>query len=398
MEGAPGAAPSDPENKAPDSELTEPPAKAPLSKAARRKARKREANTRRASANEGEASASSGKRAKPDEREPIPRKKRQRTDTAKGTPPDSEEGEARRHSSGNPPAEGDTPSDQKRPRPYGYWMADRNEWKAKPWALVLFSGRSRSGDLQHELSDRGWLVCAIDILCPTKTNILDEAVWSGVIADIQEGKFAAMWMATPCETFSPLREKQPGPRPLRSAARVGGLPRSRLSQAEQKQLREANILVSRTAAAAQAQSKAGGVWGLENPTHPGDRPELWKMPEIEQLWKLGGVKSYRFDQCRYGCETAKPTIFLTQGLDFGHLEGKKCNHPKKTWTRPDGSTYEAAHESPVQRWREGAQGRERASKALGEYPSELSSAIAQAVHQTQGQAKWLARELEQEEL
>ena len=277
-------------------------------------------------------------------------------------------------------------------------MADREDWEAKPWALILFSGKSRNGDLQHELSARGWLVCAVDLLCPTPTNILDEAVWGQLLKDLEEGRYAALWMATPCETFSPLQKKQPGPRPLRSAARVGGLPRSQLTQAEQKQLREANILISHTVRAAQAQSKAGKAWGIENPTHSGDRPELWKMPEVEQLWKTDGVKSYRFDQCRMGCETAKPTIFLARGLDFSHLDGKRCNHPKKTWKRADGSTYTAAHESPVQRWREGAAGRERASKALGEYSSKLSACIAHVVHQTQGQAGWLAQELEQEEL
>ena len=46
------------------------------------------------------------------------------------------------------------------PRPYG--MADSEDTKEK--ALVMFSGRARAGDLVHQVSERGWMVCAIDLL------------------------------------------------------------------------------------------------------------------------------------------------------------------------------------------------------------------------------------------
>lgn len=146
------------------------------------------------------------------------------------------------------------------------------------------------------------------------------------------------------------------------------------------------------------QAATGGSWGIENPTHHEGKPELWKMPEVERLSKMKGVQRVTFDQCRYGAETAKPTVFLSYGLDFEPLDGVTCNHPKKTWKRADGSTYEAAHESPVQRWRNGPKGRERASRALGEYSADLSSIIATGMHLTQRRAGWLAEELEEEEL
>ena len=66
-------------------------------------------------------------------------------------------------------------------------MADREQTEGKPKALIMFAGRSRAGDLQHQLSDRGWLVCALDILSPTPTNVLDEDVWGHVLKDIEEG-------------------------------------------------------------------------------------------------------------------------------------------------------------------------------------------------------------------
>lgn len=277
-------------------------------------------------------------------------------------------------------------------------MTDERGIEGKAKALILFSGKSRAGDVQHELADLGWAVCAADILCPTPTNLLDEGVWDMILRDIEAGEFEAVWFAAPCNTFSPLRRKPPGPRPLRDKRHILGLPRFQLKQSEQKQLKEANILVDRTAQAARALIALGKPWGLENPTHGFDQPEMWDMPSIKDLVEHPDATAVDFDQCRYGCETVKPTKFLSFKLDFSSFRGVRCNHPKVKQTREDGSTYWAAHPNPVQRWRKGSTGMERASKALGEYSTELSAAIAQAMHSTQRRAAWLARELDKEDL
>ena len=52
----------------------------------------------------------------------------------------------------------------------------------------------------------------------------------------------------------------------------------------------------------------------------------------------------------------------------------------REFKRPDGSTYRARHESLVGRWRVNDKGeRERASKALGEYPPQLNAKLAGAM-------------------
>ena len=56
------------------------------------------------------------------------------------------------------------------------------------------------------------------------------------------------------------------------------------------------------------------------------------------------------------------------------------DHKIQEFKRPDGSTYKAKHESLVGRWRVHEKGeRERASKALGEYPPQLNSKLAGAM-------------------
>ena len=76
-----------------------------------------------------------------------------------------------------------------------------------PWALILFSGKARPGDIHQNLVSRGWTVCSVDILSPKPTDILDDSIWDEINKDILFGNFKALWVATPCGTFSPLMEK-----------------------------------------------------------------------------------------------------------------------------------------------------------------------------------------------
>ena len=122
------------------------------------------------------------------------------------------------------------------PRRWGYWSG--TDKSNHPWALILFSGRARPGDIHQNLVRRGWTVCSIDTLSPKPTDILDDSIWDEINMDLVAGKFKALWIATPCGTFSPLREKAPGPRVLRTVKRIQGIKKSELSKSEQKQLRE----------------------------------------------------------------------------------------------------------------------------------------------------------------
>ena len=266
--------------------------------------------------------------------------------------------------------------------------------KTKPWALILFSGKSRPGDIQHALAAKGWRVCAVDTIAPKPTNLLDDAVWQEISMDMAAKAFEAVWIATPCETFSPLREQQPGPRVLRNLEYVKGIPRDRLTLAEQKQLKESNLLVQRSATAISAQTAARKAWGMENPDHGENRPSVWKMPEIDEILRDKSVEVVGFDQCRTGLPTTKPTIIASSGLDFGELRNLRCNHEKQEIKRPDGATYRAAHPNVVQQWITNEEGkRERASKSQGMYTTELSEIIARAMHATQRGASWLRKEL-----
>jgi len=238
----------------------------------------------------------------------------------------------------------------------------------------------------------------VDTLSPKPTNLLDDAIYCEIQKDLIYQFYDALWVATPCGTFSPLREKQPGPRVLRTVQRIKGLPKEELTVAEQKQLKEANLLVRRSADAIQSQRTGNGPWGMENPDHPKDKPSIWLMPEIEDIALRDDVDLTGFDQCRFGLETTKPTIFMSQGVDFSEVKEKRCDHPKVEQVDSKGKTYLAAHPSTVQKWIETDRGRERASRSQGEYTMELSRAIARAFHETQKNKPWLEEDLKEEPL
>ena len=98
------------------------------------------------------------------------------------------------------------------PRDYGTWLEQPSDtYVTRPWVLVLFSGRRRRGDLPNWLAHYGLMVCCLDLVCETPFDVLDEAKWSQVEKDLNDGNFAACWAGTPCGTFSLFEKYAPGP-------------------------------------------------------------------------------------------------------------------------------------------------------------------------------------------
>ena len=265
------------------------------------------------------------------------------------------------------------------PYKYGCSNVAAELWDDRPRCLLLFSGRPRENDIASFLQSAGWIVVVVDVVGPIKTDLLQEDVRKAILSDVNNKVYDTVGLATPSETVSPLRETPPGPRPLRSLEFPDGLPRKvKLSSEEKQQLADANIKFEFSAQVIAEQLKVRRPFWLENPDHK-EKLDLWKIPCIKKVIGNALVEKYRLDQCRFGAETTKPTIFAAFDLDLSDLRNKRCDHPIREFKRPDGTTYKAAHESLVQRWRTREDGhRERASKALGEYPANLCQRIALA--------------------
>lgn len=276
---------------------------------------------------------------------------------------------------------------------YGHWTAKGAPSPDRPMALILFSGRPRPGDLAESLNNLGWLVCSVDTAAITPTNVLIDTVWSKIERDIGLGMFDCIWLKTPSSTFSPLRNSPAGPKPLRSVERIQGLPDGQLRPAEQKQLKEANLLVNRSVSAAEIQLALGKPWGWESPDHGEGKVAIWKMPNVWALRERDNTAEVNFDQCRTGLTTVRPTKLLSYKLDFSSLDGIRCNHVMQKYQSEDGFEYTAAHESVEQKWVPGPEGKpEKASRAQSEYTPKLCGIIAAVIHQS-APIDWRKKEL-----
>lgn len=193
--------------------------------------------------------------------------------------------------------------------------------------LHLFSGPQRKGDLADCLSQLGWAVCSVDISQPHRSDLLDINVREAILEDVERGEFDHVMLGTPCETYSHLRREPPGPRPLRSKEEIAGIS-SGLSEAEKKQLREGNEHTSFSCRAMGKAIEAGTSFTMENP-EPIYDVSIWRMPEVEDICKRRGVATVDFDQCRYGCESTKPTRLMYHKVKHSAFDAVRCNHKKK---------------------------------------------------------------------
>ena len=278
---------------------------------------------------------------------------------------------------------------------YGYWTHKTSDVVQKPRCLHLFSGPPREGDLAQQLASLGWATCSCDILQTSPTNLLDQGVRSRIIQDVRDGIYDHIFLGTPCETFSALREIQPGPRPLRSEAELTGIT-SGLSAGEKKQVTEANEHTS-FSATVMTQALVDEVgFTMENP-EPLKPVTIFEMREIKEVSAAEEVKNTNFDQCRFGGENAKPTRLLHYKVDYTSLEEVRCNHPKQEFTDAKGNKYKAAHERVAQRKRTTSEGKEEfASKALGQYPAILCKELAKCIAETNSTRAKRARESRKE--
>jgi hypothetical protein len=128
-------------------------------------------------------------------------------------------------------------------------------------ALHLFSGPSnRTYGISSTLREVGWGGDDID-MCNSSpedngyNDLLNDANWISIQANIRQGKYTVVFMGTPCNTVSLLGSHPGGPPPLRSKTFQ---------------------------------------------TTIEDTASLWDSKQFKQLANLPGVKTQDFDQCTMG--------------------------------------------------------------------------------------------------
>jgi len=149
-------------------------------------------------------------------------------------------------------------------------------------ALLLFSGPTgNKSTLGGHLRKSGWVEASeIDNDAETgggwSHDLMNDAVFTSIMADAHAGKFDALVVAHPCSTFSVSRffdasksgNKDPGPPPVRTAEHPDGLPDDLIDPRHQKELKNSTKLLDRmvqVCIAAHSSTKKTTIV-LENPS------------------------------------------------------------------------------------------------------------------------------------
>ena len=247
-----------------------------------------------------------------------------------------------------------------------------------PWGsvLVLFAGAGHDRDLPARLRARGLHVTAIDTkLGDYRHDVTQPAVSSSIINDIAGRAYDAVFIATPCSSYSVAHRPQ-----LRSRRQPMGI--TGTPPEWRRYLAKHNLIGSFTAAAMRAAHAAGVPWAVENPADRGDRdsPAFWDhYTDHAPLWlhdqvaaaisHCGGVRR-TFAQCSLGSRFQKWTNIVhspSLSPELACLDEHACPHGRA-------SHEERAHGLALD-------GRSL-SDAAAAYPDAMNELLARAITRT----------------
>ena len=194
----------------------------------------------------------------------------------------------------------------------------------QPRALRIahfYCGPRREGDLQgwaEELARSRGLsvsVLSVDILHGSGGDLTDPEAVAQWRAWVRQGAVQALAGGPPCNTWTRARHHgdNAGPRGVRSATDLWGLPS--LSAAEAAQVSAANALLLSLLLLVSEAAAAGGAAVVEHPaTFWGEAlPSIWRTALVRALLSLRSAELHWVDQCQVGLEHKGPTFLLAVG-------------------------------------------------------------------------------------
>ena len=239
--------------------------------------------------------------------------------------------------------------------------------------LHLYSGRRRALDYEHYIDALGQFedwhlhVVSLDVqVDPVRGDLADPETVRFWQNQILSRRVVGLHAGPPCSTWSVARfnRANPGPRPVRSVERLWGI--AGLTPSEKRAVDLGNTLLRASLDLIGSLQSVGGCFSLEHPADPGEAfPSIWKLPEIEAILRRGRASLVTLHQCRYGLNSVKPTMILSNFEDTAPLT-LRCDHPRGTHVSLQGRD---------------ADGHWRTNIAM-EYPPPLCEALARAMVET----------------
>ena len=188
-------------------------------------------------------------------------------------------------------------------------------WRSKGVVLHLFAGKNLKP--WKDLEQSGYMVLSIDVL--HGVDLHDAAVWAFLWELAVAGKLVAVFGGPPCRTTSRLRQRRPGPPPLRGR----GPQRFALEDLSMWDLHRVHgdtaLLFKQIGLFLKAEERRMQVpelqglpvaFALESPEDPveylgmteatANLPSFWDFPELQNLVGISGLSLISFDQGETG--------------------------------------------------------------------------------------------------
>ena len=180
----------------------------------------------------------------------------------------------------------------------------------KGFALEIFAGSGRFSHSWRQQAPWGLPIFEVDVNYHSSHDLSRRAAQRLILGWIRSGCCKAIWLATPCSTFSRARDSGAGPPRLRSDQQPLGL--DELSEGDRVKVEVANELCRFSAKALLCCLERGVPAALENPASS----RLWLTPYMQAASHRRGVRETVTDFCMDGAPWRKRTKIMYVHLDL----------------------------------------------------------------------------------
>ena len=181
--------------------------------------------------------------------------------------------------------------------------------RGKAVVLELFAGSGRVATCARK---RGVPAIAVDVQRGPQYDLSRDDVIEGILAHMRAGSVRAIWLGTPCSSWSLARRGYPGAPggPLRLKGRcIWGHPLALRRAADRRKIKLGNRLAKCTARIIEAAVEHKVPIALEN----GNTSRLWHFPPIADCCQLPSTRKLVTDMCQHRTRWRKRTRIQTWG-------------------------------------------------------------------------------------
>ena len=184
-------------------------------------------------------------------------------------------------------------------------------------AFELFSGSGRFSSSWRAHERLGSVpIIPVDVKIHTSHDLNLDSNQRFIRGLIMANKVSALWVGTPCSSWSLARAGGSGPPPLRGPQHVMGLPN--LTPKDQWRVHVANRLMRFTASLLRVSHRMHIPICMENP----HSSRIWKAAAVREAERLPSTRSCTTDFCMWGTRWRKRTRLLACYLDVSRLAGQ----------------------------------------------------------------------------